>query len=357
MAQGQPIVRAVLFYSPTCPHCQQVITQDLLPLLEEYGSQLEIAGFDISQAGGHALYQAAVERFAIAEHRLGVPTLIIADVVLVGSLEIPEDLPGIIEAGLAEGGVDWPDIPGLREALQLEIRPTQTATGQPLITPSPPATEPAFVALDTPPAKMNSGLDLVDNQNSSLQERFRRDPMGNTLSVSILFGMIAAVFWTVMQFRQTNGGHNRQWFGSIPLLCLVGIAIAVYLSYVEVAQVAAICGPVGDCNTVQQSVYARLFGILPIGLLGLFGYAAILLAWWMARHAEGRIAGAAKLGLFGAATGGTLFSIYLTFLEPFVIGATCIWCLSSAVLMTLLMLASLDPAMGALIQTKEKRWR
>ena len=32
------------------------------------------------------------------------------------------------------------------------------------------------------------------------------------------------------------------------------------------------------------------------------------------------------------------FSIYLTFLEPFVIGATCLWCLSSAVIMTLLYL-------------------
>ena len=36
--------------------------------------------------------------------------------------------------------------------------------------------------------------------------------------------------------------------------------------------------------------------------------------------------------------GGVLFSIYLTFLEPFVIGATCAWCLSSAVIMTLLLL-------------------
>jgi uncharacterized membrane protein len=30
---------------------------------------------------------------------------------------------------------------------------------------------------------------------------------------------------------------------------------------------------------------------------------------------------------------GTLFSIYLTFLEPFVIGATCAWCLASSIIM------------------------
>ena len=38
------IVRAVLFYSPSCPHCQQVIQQDLPPLLEKYGAQLSILG-------------------------------------------------------------------------------------------------------------------------------------------------------------------------------------------------------------------------------------------------------------------------------------------------------------------------
>ncbi|HET9441615.1 MAG TPA: vitamin K epoxide reductase family protein [Longimicrobiales bacterium] len=31
---------------------------------------------------------------------------------------------------------------------------------------------------------------------------------------------------------------------------------------------------------------------------------------------------------------GVLFSLYLRLLEPFVIGATCVWCLTSAVLIT-----------------------
>jgi uncharacterized membrane protein len=35
-----------------------------------------------------------------------------------------------------------------------------------------------------------------------------------------------------------------------------------------------------------------------------------------------------------------IFSIYLTYLEPFVIGAVCAWCLTSSVVMTLLMLLS-----------------
>jgi uncharacterized membrane protein len=51
-----------------------------------------------------------------------------------------------------------------------------------------------------------------------------------------------------------------------------------------------------------------------------------------------------RLALFAIALGGTLFSIYLTFLEPFVIGATCVWCLGSALCMTLLLVFTRTPA-------------
>jgi uncharacterized membrane protein len=117
---------------------------------------------------------------------------------------------------------------------------------------------------------------------------------------------------------------------------LIGLGVAGYLAYVETTQVEAVCGPVGDCNTVQQSTYARLFGILPIGVLGMLGYIIILAAWLVNCFGSGRLADLAALALLGMTGFGTLFSIYLTFLEPFVIGATCAWCLTSAIIMTLL---------------------
>jgi uncharacterized membrane protein len=48
--------------------------------------------------------------------------------------------------------------------------------------------------------------------------------------------------------------------------------------------------------------------------------------------------------MFGMAVFGVLYSFYLTYLELFVIRAVCIWCLSSAAIITLLMLLSLGPA-------------
>ncbi len=72
-----PVVRVVLFFSPTCPHCHQVMTETLPPLMEHYGNQLQIVSVNTSHPDGQALYQAAIERYAIPEERRGVPTLII----------------------------------------------------------------------------------------------------------------------------------------------------------------------------------------------------------------------------------------------------------------------------------------
>jgi len=118
------------------------------------------------------------------------------------------------------------------------------------------------------------------------------------------------------------------------------MGIAAYLSFVEVTGTPAVCGPVGDCNAVQQSVHARLFGLLPVGVLGLAGYAAMLGAWAVARAGGGPMAGRARGALWGMAWVGTAFSAYLTFLEPFVIGATCAWCVSSALVMAVLLVAA-----------------
>jgi uncharacterized membrane protein len=105
---------------------------------------------------------------------------------------------------------------------------------------------------------------------------------------------------------------------------------------------------VGDCGTVQSSPYAVLFGVLHVGLLGVIGYIGILAVWAIGQYANGRVKLWARVALFGMVFFGTLFSIYLTFLEPFVIGATCMWCVTSAIIMTVLMWLTLEPATAAI---------
>jgi len=364
-AQGsEPVVRAVLFYSPTCPHCAQVIQQDLPPLFDQYGAQLEIIGVDISQPDGQALYMEAIDTFQIPQERLGVPTLVVDDVVLVGSVEIPEQFPGLVAQYLAQGGVDWPAIPSLTEAIsaaEAAVTPTPPAdpaqddSAPQAPTPAPASATQAGSAPDSDPAP---GLVLPDAHDLTWQEKFTRDLAGNTLSVFVLVGMLGALVWAGRAFFGAAPviSHSKkgQPVGTglrpvllVPLLCVVGFGVAGYLAYVESAQVTAVCGPVGDCNTVQQSEYARLFGVLPIGALGLAGYVLLSLAWLAMRYGRRPLADWAALALLGMTLGGTLFSVYLTFLEPFVIGATCAWCLTSAAVMTALLLLSVEPGKRA----------
>lgn len=99
---NDPVVHAVLFYSPTCPHCHTVITQHLPPLQAKYGDKLQVLQIDVSQPDGQELYQTTIEKFKIPDDRIGVPTLMVGSTILVGSLEIPEQFSSIIEKGLAE---------------------------------------------------------------------------------------------------------------------------------------------------------------------------------------------------------------------------------------------------------------
>ena len=122
----------------------------------------------------------------------------------------------------------------------------------------------------------------------------------------------------------------------LPLLAVIGIFIAGYMTYIEVSKTQAICGPVGDCNTVQESPYATLFGFLPVGVLGLLGYLAIVVSWLVWSLGPPSLRKLSLYTIWGMGWFGVIFSIYLTFLEPFVIGASCAWCISSAIVITLL---------------------
>jgi len=331
-ALAQPaIVSAVLFFSPSCSHCQKVIQEDLPPLIEKYGSSLEILGVDVSTTVGQELYRAAVERFKIPEERLGVPCLIVGDTVLVGSMEIPEQFPVIIEQGISQGGIPAPDIPGWKEALSAAQA-------------SPPTNE-----------TTSAETEIIAPNNASIYlENFKQDPKGNTISVIVLIGMVGSLIvvgYRTLRQDKTDFPPISQW--GVPILALVGLFVAGYLSFVELSQVQAVCGPVGDCNLVQQSPYARLFGIFPVGILGLLSYLSVLGLWAMQQLCSVRWQRIATLGIGMLASIGVIFSIYLTFLEPFIIGATCLWCITSAILMTLIMWLSVAPAYDAWIEIRK----
>ncbi len=419
-----PVVRAVLFTSPTCSHCAMVREEVLPPLAARYGPQLQIIIVSTATPEGYQLFLSASMQHALL--RLSVPLLVVGNTALVGSVDIPEKFPGLIEKHIAAGGVDWPGIPGLstmlaangvippeatppkgppaEESAAAEPQPSETEAkppGEPvaemssapaathreetkpalapkptlkpeapkrkvsadslpessIVPPTPPSPQKSASAAAQPAAPVarfepSGVIDLTGGDaQAGLVERIRRDPYGNGLAIFVLAAMLLTLVFAPIIFSKTKASsaavsaRHRDWL--TPILALAGLGVAAYLSNVELRNIEAVCGPVGDCNTVQQSEYARLFSVLPIGVLGLIGFLAILAAWILRRYGSGRISNWAALGMLGMTIFGTLFSVYLTFLEPFVIGATCLWCLSSAVIMTILYVLSLNPGRRA----------
>jgi uncharacterized membrane protein len=102
-------------------------------------------------------------------------------------------------------------------------------------------------------------------------------------------------------------------------VALAGIGVAGYLTYVHYRPAALLCTAGGGCETVQESDYAELLGI-PVALLGLLGYVAVLvLVAWDSALAR-TLAAAIALTAVG-------FVVYLIVLQAFVIDAWCVWCL------------------------------
>jgi uncharacterized membrane protein len=121
----------------------------------------------------------------------------------------------------------------------------------------------------------------------------------------------------------------------IAVVSLVGLFIALYLLAHSLGLMGPVLCGIGDCAAVEASPYSRMWGI-PVSAFGVVGYAlflALTLLGLQPRFAEARFVPALLIpgALFGFG-----FSLYLTYLEAFVIHAWCQWCVISAILMTLI---------------------
>jgi uncharacterized membrane protein len=132
-----------------------------------------------------------------------------------------------------------------------------------------------------------------------------------------------------MRYRQT-----------IALLALVGFFVALYLWFYKIGIIGGLqCGS-GSCEYVQTSVYGRLLGI-PVAFYGVIGYAGILgvavvglQPRWLDRAGPTKLV-AAMAGV------GVLFTLYLTYVELFVLQAICRWCVASAVIIAAIFIVTL----------------
>ncbi len=125
----------------------------------------------------------------------------------------------------------------------------------------------------------------------------------------------------------------------VTLVALAGVFVALYLTLYKLGYIGTLACAVGSCETVQTSKWATFLGF-PVGAWGV-GYYLVVLALGLIgltpRYADTRRLSEILVGLTGF---GLLFSLWLTYLELFVIHAICQWCVISAILATMLFIVS-----------------
>ncbi len=135
--------------------------------------------------------------------------------------------------------------------------------------------------------------------------------------------------------------QRSRWYLLSVVLAFLGVVDAAYLSWLKLTHNEALClGGIGDCATVNSSPYSEFYGV-PIALLGLLVYLAILFLLGIVEPRGGGWQEWARYGVFGLTFFGTLYSLYLTYLELGVIHAVCPFCVFSALLLLFLLILAI----------------
>jgi uncharacterized membrane protein len=115
------------------------------------------------------------------------------------------------------------------------------------------------------------------------------------------------------------------------LIALIGVFLSLYLTLYKLGYIGTLACGTGSCEYVQLSRWGTFLG-LPVAAWGLgfyVGVFAVAVAGTQERFEESR---RLTMLLVGVTGWGVLFTLWLTYLELFVIHALCRWCLGSAAL-------------------------
>lgn len=122
------------------------------------------------------------------------------------------------------------------------------------------------------------------------------------------------------------------------LLAGLGLLISVYMTIFKLTANESMCLGNGGCSVVNNSIYSQISGI-PVAVLGIFGYAAILGTLVLTKY-SGFIQRYSVTLVFGMALAGFLFTLYLIYVEVELIHALCPFCITSQVGTILLFIVS-----------------
>jgi uncharacterized membrane protein len=125
----------------------------------------------------------------------------------------------------------------------------------------------------------------------------------------------------------------------VAALALAGIFISTYLTLYKLGFIGELSCSIGSCETVNISRWSVFLG-LPVAAWGLFFYIDVFVIAVVGTTARFENEQVISFVLAAQAAIGVLFSAWLTYLELAVIHAICIWCVTSAAIVTAIFLVS-----------------
>ena len=126
----------------------------------------------------------------------------------------------------------------------------------------------------------------------------------------------------------------------VAALALAGIFISLYLTLYKLGIIGELSCSIGSCETVNTSKWATFLG-LPVAAWGLLFYLDVFAVALIGTFPRFENQPVISVVLVVQSAIGVLFSGWLTYLELAVIHAICIWCVTSACVVTLIFIVSL----------------
>ncbi|MGA2382272.1 MAG: vitamin K epoxide reductase family protein [Gemmatimonadales bacterium] len=134
---------------------------------------------------------------------------------------------------------------------------------------------------------------------------------------------------------------------AVAVLALGGLLVSTYLLLYKFGVIGSmVCGAANECERVQASRYAEFLGF-PVAAYGVAGYLVLLILALYGLQESQLSRPAATRWLAGLSALGVGFSLYLLYLELFVIHAICRWCSMSGVLILTICAVSIGGLAGS----------
>lgn len=132
---------------------------------------------------------------------------------------------------------------------------------------------------------------------------------------------------------------DKKLYWASVALTVLGTLVSIYMTVYKLTSNNAMCLGSGDCSTVNASAYSMIYGI-PVALVGVGGYLAML-GVLLLEPRNKFFAANGPLAVFGLAIGGFGFTLYLVYVEAFILKAWCPFCVTSQISMTILFILTI----------------